>query len=432
MLAVRVASRRAGDLEAKDDARPLKNSAANEDSIVELQAEVAFFVRAGLLDYRNGLLCRIGPLLYATCSIAYWRGYSITMDAAVITAVALAVVLMLWTTAAKTASTSGMKLLLKHLDMPHAKREPVGPIGGALSLDTLIDLEFAGGKCGSGEGTGQGLEGGSSVEETEEMHGVATSRAVVKGFRDIFYQSCFVNFVLLAIWCSQASMQYETGSVGQILCLVAIPVGAITYPAVLAQLALGSAVLEMTSNLVSADVDSLRDAVVASLLDKGLGPSQQLARIDGALVATRRRMNVLNKTWGRSGGCFLVAMLLLEAVYLLVAFGAPGSVAWYGRACLMLLSLYPACALVIVLKFMGRPADLWNRHFSRELSTAKIAFEAQRLFRDGGAFRGILKDERLGFAIGGVVVSTRFVLGAAATASLGLIFCIIEIQAESS
>ena len=42
-----------------------------------------------------------------------------------------------------------------------------------------------------------------------------------------------------------------------------------------------------------------------------------------------------------------------------------------------------------------------------------------------------VKEERLGFAIGGGVISTQTVLGAAAAASLGLLFCLIEVLAES-
>ena len=389
MLASRVTSRRDQETKEVDDPAAVKVSptvktgndeAANVQNLCkQLKAEVSFFARVGLLEHSGGKFCRLGPLIYAACSIPYWRGYSISMEAAIVTAGALSVVLMAWASAANTASTVGMKLLLKHLNMPHAKKKT----HGTTSVNALIDLEFAGELAGS--------EMTSLVQGPEVKHAIGETLGIMKFYNDVFYQSCFGNFVLLAIWCFQASMKYNAGSWGQILCLAAIPLGSATYPPVCAQLILGSAVLEMTSVLICADVDSLRDAVATSLLDKGLGPHQQLAHIDGALRGIRGRMEVLNKIWGKSAAVFLAALLLLEALYLLVAFGAPGSVTWYGRSCLVFLSLFPACGLVIVLKYMGRPADRWARHFTIDLSTAQITFEAQRLFLDGGSFRGILK-----------------------------------------
>ena len=184
--------------------------------------------------------------------------------------------------------------------------------------------------------------------------------------------------------------------------------------------------------LVSADVDSLFDAVMGSLLDGDrLGPEQQLRRIDAALGGTRHRRLLLDKAWGGPAAGFLAAWLLLEALYLIVAFAAPGEVTWYGRAVLIILATVPAWSLVQCLTLMARPGDRWGRHFSLNFSTARATFEAQRLFHDGQSFRQILKEERLGFTVGDAIVTTRTVIGAAATASLGLLFCLIEVQAES-
>jgi len=84
------------------------------------------------------------------------------------------------------------------------------------------------------------------------------------------------------------------------LCLLAMPMGSVTYPPVLPQLILGSCVLEMTSVLVSVGIDSLQDAAVTSLLDKGTSPTQQLVRIDLALTGICKRMKLLNRAWSRT------------------------------------------------------------------------------------------------------------------------------------
>ena len=184
--------------------------------------------------------------------------------------------------------------------------------------------------------------------------------------------------------------------------------------------------------LVSADVDSLSNVIVDLLLDTSIDPIQRLSRIDSALTDTRFRMLLLDKTWGNSAIGFLAAWLLLEGIYIFVAFGAPGKVEWYSRLVLTALATMPASSLVQNLTIMARPGDRWTKHLALDLSTAAITVEAQRLFQDGQSFRQILKDEHLGFTVGGSMVKTRTVLGAAATASLGLLFCLIEIQAGSS
>ena len=72
--------------------------------------------------------------------------------------------------------------------------------------------------------------------------------------------------------------------------------------------------------LVSADVDSLSNAIVDLLLDTSIDPIQRLSRIDSALTDTRFRMVLLDKTWGNSAIGFLAAWLLLEGIYIFVAF----------------------------------------------------------------------------------------------------------------
>ena len=94
--------------------------------------------------------------------------------------------------------------------------------------------------------------------------------------------------------------------------------------------------------LVSADVDSLSDAIVDLILDTSLDPKQRLSGIDSALTDTRCRMLLLDKTWGNSAVGFLAAWLLLEGIYIFVAFGAPGKVKWYGRLVLTVLATMPA------------------------------------------------------------------------------------------
>mmetsp|Transcript_39274 Transcript_39274/g.79325 ORF Transcript_39274/g.79325 Transcript_39274/m.79325 type:complete len:440 (+) Transcript_39274:250-1569(+) len=411
----------------------LSSPRAHMDLIKELQAEISFYAKLGLLDHNGSKLHRLAPLVYSASTVAYWRGYSIYLASSIVASVALFVVIMAWTSLASTSWSVGMNLLLKYFDMLHSN-------GGFEKSSkqnrrsSLLDVAIVGGEEISDENMGLVTAG----------HGPATSRvseadlqdskliSVLHRSRRGFYNSCIGNFVLMSIWCSVNAASSEAGSFEQIASIIAIPLGTIAYVPVVAQFTLSNCVLEVTSVLVSADVDSFRDDVMSSFLDPGLETSQRVAKVDYALNGIRKRAILLNKTWGSSVFYFLCSLLLLEAVYLIVAFGAPGDVRWYGRACLVVLALVPISSMCLVLTFMAAPADRWSQIFALDFSTGRMVFEGQRIFGDAVSIHGILREQRLGFVVMGTEISTGTVFGAAATATLGLLLCLVEVQAGAA
>ena len=426
------------------------NSSHGQDDLNLLLEQIGFFERFGGLNVGRCKVCRwLAPCTYALVTIPYWVGYGITLKAAVTTAVALLIVLLIWTEVACVSSTVGMRFLLHYLSLPHTLR--CGDVEGCslnkrrVSMKDKVELDFAR-QLAMPKGQKHGAPSNQNLSPTatskNESYIVRELHKIAQKHRRLFFYSCLGNFMLLTIWCPQAAMRYENGSWETMLCYLAIPLGSISYLPVFAQLTMIFAMLEMTSTLVSEDVDYLRDAVLDALLEGGSdadssapSPSSCLGKIrdiDDALTAIRQRMLLLHKSWSRVLSFFLGAWLILETIYLLVAFVAPGAVSWWGRIVLIALATVPASSLVQCLVLMAAPGDHWAQHMAFDLSTAKVTYEAQRLFQDGQAFRQILKEERLGFMVGGFTVSTRTVIGASATAFLGLLFCIIEVAAESS
>jgi hypothetical protein len=417
------------ELSAKNASESLSER-PSVDLIEELQAEVSFYAKLGLLDQNGGKLRRVAPFVYCASTVAYWRGYSIDIASSVVASVALFVVIMAWTSLASTSWSVGMKLLLKHLDMPHANgdfdvRKTQHRRSSLLDVIVVNEEEISAESMGLVSGNRP-----TAFSVSEAGPKVVKLLTIVRRSRSGFYNSCIANFVLMALWCSVNAFLADAGSFEQIASLIAIPLGTVSYVSVLAQLILSTCMLEMTSLLACADVDLVRDEVMMDLMNVGLESSQRVAKIDHSLNGIRKRTILLNKTWGSSIFLFLCSLLLLEAEYLLVAFGAPGNVQWYGRACLVLLALMPAASLCIVLNVMAAPADRWDQIFALDLSTARVVYEAQRLFGDAASFHGILRDQRLGFTVMGTEVSTRTVFGAAATATLGLLLCLVEVHAE--